>query len=379
MEDKDGFSLVERFAAIEDPRLDRKKLYPLHEILFITLCAMICGAESWRDIEDFGEAKCDFFRCYLALENGIPSKSTLARVFSLLDPKAFQTCFHEWSKSLVFLAEEVVAIDGKCLRRSFDKAAERSAIHMVSAFAAHSRLVLGQQKVAEKSNEIKAIPQLLALLSLKGATVTIDAMGCQRSIAQQIVDREADYVLALKGNQGNLLDDVKTFMDRQATQPAATVLCDFAQQTDAGHGRVEVRRAWVSDQIAWLTQKSDWAGLRSLVLIESERHIGTKVTVERRYYVSTLSADATHHLAVIRAHWAIENSLHWILDMTFREDESRIRNQQAAENIAIIRHAALNLLQKTKGTYKNMSIKRLRKNAGWKNEVLTSILVYAGF
>lgn len=378
MDGEDDFSLMDRFAAIEDPRLDRKKLHPLPDILFITLCAMVCGAESWRDIEDFGESKREFFQRYLALENGIPSKSTFARVFSLLDPSAFHACFQEWSQSLSLLAGEVVAIDGKCLRRSFDNASERSAIHLVSAFAAQSRLVLGQQKVAEKSNEITAIPELLKLLSLQGATVTIDAMGCQKAIAQQIVERGANYVLALKGNQPDLLDDVKTFLDSEATKPAATARCHFAEQTDAGHGRVEVRRAWVSDQLAWRTQCSEWTALQSVVLIESERHVAGRVTTERRYYVSSLPADASQHLATVRAHWAIENSLHWILDMTFREDESRIRDHNAAENIATVRRVALNLLQKAKPHYgKTMSIKRLRKNAGWRDKVLADIVTRA--
>jgi predicted transposase YbfD/YdcC len=364
------------FATLKDPRIDRHKQHPLSDILFVTLCGVICGAESWRDIEDYAHEQEGFLRRYIELENGIPSKSTLARVFSLLDPEGFKQCFIAWVQALHDVLDEVVAIDGKTLRHSFDTARKKPAIHMVSAFATQARLVLGQIKTEEKSNEITAIPALLDLLSLKGAIVTIDAMGCQTAIAEKIVAKEADYVLALKGNQSTLFDDVKTFLEVESAKPAAQSACDFSEDIDCGHGRIEIRRAWVSDQIDWLESRGAWAGLQSIGMLESERIQGDQSTLERRFYISTLPPQAALMLKVTRSHWAIENTLHWTLDMTFREDHSRVRGRRAAENMAIVRHMALNLLHSAKKHFKkDMSISRLRKRAGWGGDTLHTILM----
>ncbi len=373
--EEETFSLIDGLSEIEDPRINRHKLHGLPEILFISICAMICGAESWRDMEEFGEGRIDFFRRYFELPNGTPSKSTFARVFSLLDTKAFSGFFSEWMSHLSDLCDEVIAIDGKCIRRSYDKSAEQKPLHLVSAFAAQSRLLLGQAAVAEKSNEITAIPELLKLLSVKGAVVTLDAMGCQKSIAKELITREADYVLALKGNHGHLLEEVKTYLESESGKARSESHCDYDEQVDVGHGRVEIRRVWSSDNLEWLPEKSEWLGLRSLCKVESERHIGDSISKETRYFLSSLPANAARHATVIRSHWAIENCLHWILDVTFQEDNSRIRDKNARENIALLRRMALNQLQQAKPNYKkSMSIKGLRKKAGWEPNVLAQIL-----
>jgi predicted transposase YbfD/YdcC len=240
-------SFQEYFARLEDPRIERHKLHALSDILFLTLCGSICGAESWRDIVDYAHEQEQILKRYIDLANGIPSKSTIARVFSMLDPDSFRECFINWAQSLHDALDEVVAVDGKTLRHSFDKARDHAPIHMVSAFATQARLVLGQLKTEEKSNEIKAIPELLNLLSLKGTIVSIDAMGCQTAIAEKIVSKEADYVLALKGNHGTLFEEVKTFLDAEAAKPDLPANCHYDEETDYGHGRIEIRRAWVSD------------------------------------------------------------------------------------------------------------------------------------
>ena len=364
MDKKQLAGFQEHFDKLEDPRIERRKLHALSDLLFITLCAVICGSESWREIVDYAQEKEDFLKQYIDLENGIPSKSTLARVFSLLEAESFKECFIQWAQTLHDVLDEVVAIDGKTLRHSFDKANDKPAIHMVSAFATQARLVMGQQKTEEKSNEITAIPALLDLLTLDGAIVTIDAMGCQTAIAEKIVSKNADYVLALKGNQSTLYDDVKTFLDAETNKPLDTSACDFSEDTDCGHGRIEIRRAWVSDQIDWLESKDAWSGLQSVCMIESERILGEKRTTERRYYISTMPAVASSLLTIIRSHWAIENTLHWTLDMTFREDQSRVRNGHAAENMAIVRHLAINLIQSANKLFKQaLSNSRLRKKA----------------
>jgi predicted transposase YbfD/YdcC len=365
---ENSFSLFEVFKDMEDPRIERHKLYPLEEILFVTICAMICGSESWRDIHDFGNTKIDFLRQYMKFENGIPSKSTIARVFSLLNPLQFRAVFTAWIKEFQKEIEEneVIAIDGKTLRRSFDHSGNNPAIHMVSAFATNSRIVLGQIKVNEKSNEVTAIPDLLELLSIKKGIVTIDAMGCQKKIAQKILQKEANYILALKKNQGGLYDDIKLYLDSETQNLTSESLCSTYVEHDYGHGRIEKRQIWISDNTSWIHNMKEWAGLRSILMVDSERTIRGKKTTERRYFISSLPADAKLHLESVRSHWAIENSLHWTLDMSFREDESRIRDRNAAENIAIVRHISMNLLQKAKGDYKkDMSIRRLKKNAGW--------------
>lgn len=368
-------TILEHFKNLRDPRFDRKKLYPLDEVLLVVLCGVICGAESWRDFVIFGKEKLDFLKGVLPYRNGIPSKNTFARVLAYIDPKEFKGCFIAWVKSLQKVIGKVIAIDGKTLRHSFDTAKGDSAIHIVSAFASEMRLVLGEEKVDCKSNEITAIPKLLKLLDLTGAIVTIDAMGCQKTIAKQIVDKEADYVLSLKGNHGNLLDDVKLYMDDISKNDDIKAKRTYAEDIDKGHGRIEIRRCWMTENIDWLQDKSEWKGLRSIGLIEAERQIGDKITVERRYFISSLANNASILQTAAREHWGIENALHWTLDVVFKEDDCRIRDRRAAENMTIVRHTALNLLQSAKSNYKDTSLKALRKKAGWGNDTLRSVLL----
>ncbi len=370
-----SISFKEHFSKLKDPRINRKKLYPLMEVLFVILCGTICGAESWRDFVTFGKEKLDFLTRYFLFENGIPSKNTFARVMASMNTEAFKTCFIQWIQSLHIILREVIAIDGKTLRHSFDTAKEKSAIHMVSAFATEARLVLGQIKVSDKTNEITAIPMLLDLLELAGAIITIDAMGCQKDIAQKIIEKKADYILSLKGNHSTLHEDVKLFLETEALKKQSNnAVSDICESIDAGHGRIETRRCWVSDKIDWLEQKVEWSGLNAIVMIEEIREFGEKITKDRRFFLTSLPADAKLISSSIRAHWGIESTLHWTLDMTFREDESRVRTGNAAENMAVVRHISLNMLQNARKTEKDISIRGLRKKAGWGNSTLDNII-----
>ncbi len=367
------------FDQLEDPRIERKKLYPLEEVLLIVLCGSICGAQSWRDFVIFGKEKLDYLRRFLAFRHGVPSKNTFARVMCSLDPVAFKTCFVAWIQSFQLALKEVIAIDGKALRGSFDKASAQSAIHMVSALATSTKLVLGQEKVSEKSNEITAIPQLLDLLCLEGAIVSIDAMGTQRSIAEKIRDKKADYVLALKGNQGLLHDDIRLFLSAEIDKKQRKIsnkIMDYYEDFDKGHGRIEKRTCYVTDQLEWLEQKKAWRDLKTVVAVESVVTTHEKTMTEIRYFISSLPPNAKEIAHAIRRHWAIENSLHWVLDVTLGEDNSRVRKDNAPENMAMIRHIVLNLLRNAKGKYsKDMSLKALQKKAGWGNATLDDILM----
>jgi len=359
------------FGQLDDPRIDRKKLHPMPEILLLTLCAVICGAESWDDIETFGQAKVEFLRRYLPYDHGIPSDDTLRRFFRAIDPMQFQRLFIEWIRAWLHpeVADKVVAIDGKTLRGSRD--GTQLPIHLVSAFASEAGIVLGQIKTHEKSNEITAIPELLEWLDVRGAIVTIDAMGCQKAIAKKIVDKGGDYLLALKGNQSRLHDDVRLHFE--VPGPQASIQMEQAETLDKGHGRIEVRRCRVSTDIDWLKERHpEWSNLSSIVAITSERHIGETVTQETRYFISSSLIPAERMLAAVRLHWGIENQLHWVLDMSFGEDQSRIRKGNAPSNVAIIRHAALNMIRGAKT--KRMSIKRMRKAAGWDDVLLNDVL-----
>jgi predicted transposase YbfD/YdcC len=362
------------FGVLKDPRIERTKFYPLSEILFVVLSGSICGAESWRDFVLFGKEKLDFMRQYYPFENGIPSKNTFARVLAALDTEAFKLRFVEWVKSLQKILHDVIAIDGKTICNSLDKAFGTSAIHMVSAFATTARLVLAQQRVDEKSNEITAIPKLLELLDLKGQIVTIDAMGTQKSIAKQIIDKGGDYILALKGNQGSLNEDVRLFLETELKKNSFTALEDSYEDVDKGHGRIEVRKCIVSGEVNWLNQKEQWAGLKTIAMIEETQEIKGKKSIEHRFFISSLPADAKQIASAVRAHWLVENGLHWTLDVVFNEDRSRVRKDNAGENMAIIRHITLNMLNNAKKSFKNVALKALRKKAGWGNETLTSIL-----
>ena len=368
---KEPTTFLDYFDEIDDPRSDKGKLYSIHEILLVTICGLICGAESWRDFVVFGNEKLDFFREYLPFPYGIPSKNTFCRFFASLKPEQFKKCFIEWVNTLPLLKNEVIAIDGKRLCNSFDKVNSKSAIHMVSAFAARTKLVLAQQKVDDKSNEITAILKLLELLDIKGNIITIDAMGTQKEIAQQIIDSGGDYILALKGNHSILHDDVIGFFNDNLDQPQKNF--NIATEVDCGHGRIEERSCFVTDKIDWLGELK-FAGMKSIVCINASRTINDIISNEKRYYISSLPANAKKINMAIRDHWTVENCLHWTLDMTFNEDNSRIRGYNAAENIAMVRHTALNLLQISRDKYKGTSIKALRKKAGWGNSTLKVIL-----
>jgi predicted transposase YbfD/YdcC len=374
--DKDvSESFNRHFGELQDPRVDRTKLYPLVEILFVVLCGSVCGAESWRDFVIFGKEKLDFLKEYYVFENGIPSKNTFARVFAALNIEAFKTCFIAWVKSLQTVMNEVIAIDGKTLCNSIGDTIGASAIHMVSAFATGARLVLAQQAVDEKSNEITAIPKLLKLLDLQGQIVTIDAMGTQKVIAKQIIDQGGDYILALKGNQGTLNEDVRLFLETELKKITSTAIDDSHQEADKGHGRIELRSCVVSSQIDWLSQKEQWAGLKTLVMIEETQEMKDKPpSIERRFFISSLPANAERIASAVRAHWLIENGLHWTLDVVFNEDKSRVRKDNAGENMALIRHITINMLNNAKKQIKNIGLKALRKKAGWGNKTLSLIL-----
>ncbi len=359
MEKQPAVALLEHFANLPDPRIARHRWHKLSDILVIAVCAVLCGAESFPAIEDFGHEREDWLKQFLELPEGIPSHDTFNRVFRLLDPVQFQACFLSWMQAVAAAtAGEVVAIDGKALRRSFDKGTAKRAIHMVSAWATANGVVLGQRKVDAKSNEITAIPELLDLLALTGCIVTIDAMGCQRAIAQKIVVQGADYVLALKGNQPTLEQAVQRFF---VTGPAAEVhrtTSAYAEQTGQGHGRVETRCAWISDELEAELTAAAWPGLRSIGMVEATRTLAGETTVEQRFYLTSLPPDASRFARAVRNHWGIENQLHWTLDVTFGEDQSRLRTGHGPENVAVLRHIALNLLHQEPST-KSMPRKRL--------------------
>lgn len=375
-------SVAAAFASLPDPRVERTRVHALSEILVIALCAVISGAEAFTDIEDWGRAKEPWLRERLVLAHGIPSHDTFNRVFSRLDPEAFTACFLRWVEALREPTQgEIIALDGKTLRHSFDTAGGRGAIHVVSAWAAANRLVLGQVKVDDKSNEITALPALLSLLDVHGCIVTIDAMGCQKELARQIVDQGGDYVLALKGNQPTLFADVQLFLDDWAAGNL-TVEGQTYRTFDADHGRQETRRYWVTADIAWLVERhglGTWAQLTSIGMVESQRRNGgpgTPVTVERRYYISSLAADgpagAVRFAGAVRGHWGIENQVHWVLDLSFREDECRVRKDHAPQNLATLRHLALNLLRRDQKTKRGVKGKRLK--AGWDERYLEELL-----
>jgi len=354
--------LLRYFDELEDPRMDRTKLHSLGDILVITICAVLCGADEWTEIELFGRSKRKWFKTFLALPNGIPSHDTFGRVFSRLDPKQLERCFQGWMAAMAeCTGGQLIAIDGKTIRRSFHKADNKAAIHLVSAWSETNHLVLGQVATDEKSNEITAIPQLLKMLDITDSVVTIDAMGCQKAIAKQIVKQKGHYVLQVKKNHAGLHDVVEEMFDELTGRGIPGVSCAYHEDVDAGHGRVETRRIWTTDWTRWYTEGKKWEGLRSFVCVESVRELGDERSTERRYYMSDLDGrDAEAMLGYVRGHWGIENKLHWSLDVTFREDDLRQRVGHSAENLSRIRRLAINLLRQDKSVKVGAKAKRLK-------------------
>jgi predicted transposase YbfD/YdcC len=365
-------NIFEHFSELNDPREDNRR-HLLLDVITIVICASVCGAEKWDDIEAFGKAKEPWFLKYLELPHGIPSHDTLARVFAKLEPEQFNRCFLSWVRSIDPQAtQEIINIDGKTVRRSHDKGKEKSAIHMVSAWANSAGLALGQVKTNEKSNEITAIPELLNLLEIEGCIVTIDAMGTQKAIAQKITEKNADYLLALKGNQETLKDDVELYFQDAEERDFQDAQFDYCKSVDKDHGRIEIRECWVTDDINWLSMKQQWAGLRSISMIKRQRIIGEETSCETCFHITTLKPLAELIAQTARKHWGIENSLHWVLDVAFREDECRKRKEHSAENFAILRHLTLNLLKKETTCKRSIAGKRLL--AGWDAGYLEKVL-----
>lgn len=365
------------FEGLEDPRTGNAQLHPLLSIVTIALCAVICGADGWVDVENFGRAKKAWLRQFLSLPYGIPSHDTFGRLFAALDPDQFEQCFRAWVNAVakVFRAE-VIAIDGKTARRSHDRCLGQRAIHMVSAWATDNRIVLGQVKTADHSNEIVAIPMLLKTLDIKDCVVTIDAMGCQKKVARQIIAQGGDYILALKENQAQLCERVsKLFAPVHQTGDLKYISHDKTETKGKDHGRLERRTCWVIPASEWrfyLDMKDKWAGLQSVIMVTAERTVDGKTSTESRYYISSLPPDAESMLSSVRSHWGVENSLHWVLDMAFREDESRVRKGNGQQNLTILRRLTLNLLRNADTI--NGGIAARRKRAGWDNDYLLQVL-----
>jgi predicted transposase YbfD/YdcC len=364
------------FKDLPDRRQKGKIMYPLAEVLLLCLLAVLAGAETITDIARFGEKKIDLLRRFLPFAAGTPAHDHLGDILATLDDEAFQHCFVAWVAALIGVPQGVVAIDGKTVRRS--KGTAKDAIHMVSAFAARQRLALGQVKVADKANEIVAIPKLLDMLAIEGAVVTIDAMGCQRAIAQKIVDKKADYILALKGNQGSLREDVELFAAEQKANDFKDATITRHQTIDADHGRIETRDITVIHDVGWLQERHNWPALAGIVMVQSTRVIpgpsrdADKIEHETRFYITSLVLAAILVGPLIRDHWAVENGLHWVLDMVFRDDECRLRTDNAPANFTTIKHMALNLIRRAKT---KDSIRLRRKVAAWDDQFLASLIV----
>ncbi len=361
---------IDFFKEVPDHRVERRKLHPVPEILLVAFCGVIAGCDAWDDLELFGKTKLEYLRRYLPFKEGAPSDDTLRRFFRALDPKKFEACFIQWVRSFqINYVEKIIAIDGKTSRHSFD--GENPAMHMISAFASEIGIVLGQLKVDGKSNEITAIPQLLDILDVEGSIVTIDSMGCQTKIVEKIIEKKAHYVLGLKGNQSTLHENVQLlFKDKPSKMTFSS-----SEEIGKGHGRIEKRKCTVTEDIEWLrTEHPHWKALRSIIEIESTREIKGQVSVEKRYYISDLPANPELISHAIRQHWGVENKLHWVLDICFGDDQSRIRKGNAPSNMGIIKKTALNLLQILKKDRPRISLKKMRKLAGWDAAFLDTVL-----
>jgi len=362
---------LRHFNDLKDPRQPGKVTYPLDEVLLLCLLAVLAGAEGFTDIARFGDKKLDLLRRFRPFQAGTPAHDHLGDILAVLDAEQFQRCFVAWVASVTGVPAGVIAIDGKTVRRSGHKRGGKAPIHMVSAFAARQRLVLGQVKVAEKSNEIIAIPKLLDMLAIEGAIVTIDAMGCQRDIAQKILDKKADYVLALKGNQGSLQADVEVFMAEQKANGFADTEITQGTTIDGDHDRIETRTTTVIHDVEWLQERHDWPGLKAVIMVESSREISGKIEQETRFYIASLVMLAHLLGPVVRSHWGVENSLHWVMDMVFRDDECRVRTDHAPANFTTIKHMAHNLLRKASG---KDSLRLKRKVAAWDDDFLARLV-----
>lgn len=358
--------ITDILSGIKDPRIERCKKHRLEDIIILTVIAVICGAEGWETIEGFGKSRKGFLKTILPLPNGIPSHDTIERLFKRLDSNAFEKCFMEWTDRLQNKSEgRIISIDGKSVNGSRDSAGGKYAIHMVSAWCGENQLVLGQIKTEAKINEIEAIKQLIELLDIAGSTITIDAMGCQKDIAQKITNKKADYILSVKDNQKGLHQQVQTSFEQ--LKPA-TINC----QQEKNHGRIEERTCQVIHNMKWLENEDDWIGLKSLVKVTAARTINNQTSNETRYFISSRKETAAYFNMAIRNHWGIENSLHWVLDVQFNEDRTRKRKHNAAENFTIVRRIALNLLKKH--PYKRLGINNRRLMAGWDESYLKKIL-----
>lgn len=373
MNQAEGKSILEHFSSLSDPRVLLKTKHKLIDIVVMALCAVICGADDWVEIAYYAKLKHDWFKTFLELPGGIPSHDTFGRVFSLLNPEEFGNCLGNWIRSALSNGQsDIIAIDGKTVRGSHDRVNGQSAIHTVNAWAVHHQLLLGQVKTEDKSNEITAIPELLKILDLKDCTVTIDAMGCQKQIAKQIADQGADYVLSLKGNQGNLHKEVEQFLEDAKECDYRDLPHDTHTTVDGDHGRVETRHCTVTSDVDWFEDKSKWKKLTTFGMVEATREMGDKITQETRYFISSLPCDAKRFAEAVRNHWAVENSLHWCLDIAFREDDSRVRKGHGQENFAIMRRFALSLVKQDPS--RKIGVKACRKSAGWNNDYLMHLL-----
>lgn len=359
------------FSIIKDFRVTGRCAHKLIDIVMLSICAVICGADSWTDIEDFGNSRIEWLKKFLELPNGIPSHDTIGRIFSLINPVKFEGYFLEWIKEVFTrTGGEIIPIDGKTLRRSYEKKSGKSAIHMISAWSERNNIVLGQLKTEEKSNEITAIPQLLELLSISGCIITIDAMGCQKSICEKIISNRADYVIAIKENQPTLLNQIIEHIDESIETSSKSI--DFYETSESGHGRQEIRQYYISDDLEDIESSHDWEGLNCVGMVERRRMINGASTVNRSYYICSIERDARNFERAVRAHWSIENQLHWKLDIAFREDECRVRKDNGPENFSILRRIALNLINNEKTSKRGASAKR--KRAGWDSSYLEKVL-----